>query len=98
MSGADASHKAVRYLVSGIVQGVGYRFFARRTATRLGLTGFARNLHDGRVEVYGIGNPESLEAFREELSRGPEGATVADVTEEDAALDARFETGFSIER
>lgn len=98
MSEAIASHKAARYFVTGIVQGVGYRFFARRTATRLGVTGFAKNLHDGRVEVYGIGATESLAAFRMELGRGPEGATISGVTEEDATVDPRFTAGFSIER
>jgi acylphosphatase len=46
---------AYRYLVKGRVQGVGYRYFALRTAERLGVTGFVRNLSDGRVEVVGEG-------------------------------------------
>jgi acylphosphatase len=98
VSEVAASYRAARYFVSGIVQGVGYRFFARRTAIRLGLTGFAKNLDDGRVEVYGIGTVESLAAFRNELSRGPQGAAVSAVTEEAAPLDPLFAAGFSIER
>jgi len=80
------------------VQGVGYRFFARRIAEQLRLAGFAKNLSDGRVEVYAIGPAESLAAFREELNRGPEGSRVSSVAEEDAAIDSRFAKIFSIER
>jgi len=80
------------------VQGVGYRFFARRIAEQLRLAGFAKNLSDGRVEVYAIGPAESLAAFRKELNRGPEGSLVSSVAEEDAAIDSRFAKIFSIER
>jgi acylphosphatase len=97
VSEVSTSYKAARYLVSGTVQGVGYRFFAKRTATRLGLTGFAKNLHDGRVEIYAVGTVESLALFRLELSRGPQGAAVSGVTQEDAEIDPRFATNFSIE-
>lgn len=89
--------RAVRYLVKGTVQGVGYRFFARRAALRLGLTGFTKNLDDGRVEVYAIGTVESLAALRDELSRGPFGATVSGLVQENAEIDPRFTKSFSIE-
>jgi acylphosphatase len=98
VSAAGATRKAARYFVSGLVQGVGYRFFARRLAEQLQLTGFAKNLRDGRVEVYAIGLAESLEAFREGLNRGPEGSMVSSVAEEDAMVEARFSKIFSIER
>jgi acylphosphatase len=98
VSEVTASYRAARYFVSGIVQGVGYRFFAGRAAARLGLKGFAKNLRDGRVEVYGIGTLESLAAFRTELLRGPQGATVTAVMEEDATVDWRFAANFLIER
>ena len=98
MSEGAAPRKAARYFISGVVQGVGYRFFARRTADRLRLTGFARNLADGRVEVYAIGPAESLAALRIELSRGPRSASVSKVSEEDAAVDPLYATEFSIER
>jgi acylphosphatase len=93
-----APRKAARYFVSGLVQGVGYRFFARQLAEQLHLAGFARNLRDGRVEVYAIGSAESLAAFRKELNRGPQGSLVSSVAEEDAAVDSRFAKIFSIER
>ncbi len=89
--------RARRYYVSGVVQGVGYRFFAHRTALRLDLTGYVKNLLDGRVEVYAIGPPGVLQMLRGELERGPRGASVSDVSEMDAPIDTQFAEGFSIE-
>jgi acylphosphatase len=88
---------ARRYYVNGMVQGVGYRYFAKGAAKRLGVAGYARNLRDGRVEVYAIGFPESLDILRSELHRGPGSARVSGVTEEAAPLDSRFADQFSIE-
>jgi acylphosphatase len=86
-----------RYFVSGMVQGVGYRYFAMRAAQRLGLGGYAKNLPDGRVEVYAVASASKLGEFREELKRGPQGASVAGVAEEEAPLLPDFAKGFSIE-
>lgn len=72
---------ARRYLVSGVVQGVGYRFFALRAARARGLKGWVRNLPDGRVEALAAGDRADLDAFREELLRGPRGALVRAVEE-----------------
>jgi acylphosphatase len=88
---------AKRYYVSGMVQGVGYRYFAARAARQLGIAGFAKNLNDRRVEVYAIAPPSALKAFRSELRRGPSGATVDDVTEAAAEIDPQFAHKFSIE-
>jgi acylphosphatase len=63
-------------LVSGYVQGVGYRYYALRAAERLGLTGYARNLFSGEVEVVAEGAPELLRELLDELRRGPGGALV----------------------
>ena len=90
--------RARRYYVSGIVQGVGYRFFAERVARRLNLAGYVMNLRDGRVEVYAVGSENLLATLREELERGPRAASVTDVAEEEAPVEARFSSGFSIER
>ena len=90
--------QARRYRISGTVQGVGFRYFASRTARQLGITGYAKNLRDGRVEVYAIGTQEKLASLRKELQRGPRSAVVSDVMEEDAAIEPKFEQGFSIER
>jgi acylphosphatase len=51
---------AKRYYVSGIVQGVGYRYFAQGVAERLEIAGYTRNLRDDRVEVYAIGSETSM--------------------------------------
>jgi acylphosphatase len=87
-----------RYFISGMVQGVGYRYFAQRAAQRLVMMGFAKNLRDGRVEVYAIGHEAALTKFRAELERGPDGASVSSVSEEDAPLVEEFSKRFSIER
>jgi acylphosphatase len=89
--------RAKRYYVSGIVQGVGYRYFAQRMAARLGISGYTRNLSDGRVEVYAIAPAESHGALRAALERGPQSASVSRVAEEDTEIEAQFAEGFSIE-
>ena len=62
---------ARKYLISGQVQGVGYRFFAQRVAARHQVRGYVRNLADGRVEVIAEGPPESVEGFKHDLAAGP---------------------------
>lgn len=84
------------YFVSGIVQGVGFRYFAQHAAERLHVSGYARNLPDGRVEVYAIGAAEHLAKLRSALERGPWGASVSGVREEDAAIDSNYANGFVI--
>lgn len=86
-----------RYYVSGMVQGVGFRYFAQRAAQRLGLAGYVRNLADGRVEVYAIGDAAALGKLRTELERGPRAAQVSSVAEEEAVLDSGYARGFSVE-
>ncbi len=88
--------KARRYFVSGIVQGVGFRYFTQHMAERLHLTGYVRNLPDGRVEVYAIGPDEQLTQLRSGLEGGPWGASVSEVGEEGASIDAQYATGFVI--
>jgi acylphosphatase len=65
-----------RFLVSGMVQGVGFRWYVARHARSLGLVGFARNLPDGRVEVVVGGPEESLPALEQLLRTGPANAQV----------------------
>lgn len=76
---------------------MGYRYFAQRVAVRLGLAGYAKNLRDGRVEVYAIGPAEQIAVFRCELERGPRAAEVTEVIEEEAGVEERYGSGFSIE-
>ena len=78
------------------MQGVGYRYFARDAAESLHLTGFVRNLRDGRVEAYAIGTADKLSRFRSALEKGPRGALVQGVTEELAGVDPRFDLDFGI--
>ena len=67
--------------ISGRVQGVGFRWFVREEARRLGLSGWVTNLPTGEVEVAAGGTPESLERLRRALSVGPAGATVEQTAE-----------------
>lgn len=89
--------QAKLFFVSGMVQGVGYRFFVQRIADRLGIAGYAKNLPDGRVEVYAIGTEGQLQSLRAELKRGPRAASVDEVGEQEAEIEPRYARGFSIE-
>ncbi len=67
-----------------MVQGVGFRYFTLDVACTLGLNGFVRNLPDGRVEVWAEGVPRAIEQLRAQLSRGPAGSQVSEITDETA--------------
>ena len=86
---------ARKYYIGGQVQGVGFRYFAQRVAREFGVLGWARNLDDGRVEVYAQGTPHQLEDFEAEMRVGPPRATVRQLTVEEAAAEARVD-GFHI--
>lgn len=88
--------KAKRFFVSGKVQGVGYRYFAMDTAEQMGITGYAKNLADGRVEVYAIGTSAQLRDFSRQLRRGPALASVAEVAEVEAEILLDCSSGFSV--
>jgi acylphosphatase len=77
----------VRFLVSGHVQGVGFRWFVARHARQLGLAGYARNLGDGRVEVVAAGEPGAVEQLERLLQRGPAHAQVESVDRAEPADD-----------
>ena len=95
MSG-QATDKRVcfRCLVAGRVQGVFFRASTREQALRLGLTGYVRNLMDGRVEVLACGEPVQVGQLREWLRNGPPMADVTGVACEPAAFQhlSGFET------
>ena len=80
----------VRCYVSGRVQGVWYRAYTRRKALELGITGYARNLPDGRVEVLACGEETAVAALREWLWEGPPRAQVTDVTWRTAPVQELF--------
>ncbi|MDD8015004.1 MAG: acylphosphatase [Acidobacteriota bacterium] len=69
----------VHVLISGRVQGVAFRFFTEKWASSLGLTGWVRNLFDGRVEIVAEGGREEISRFLEFLREGPRHAHVEDV-------------------
>lgn len=72
---------ARKFLFSGNVQGVGFRFFTQRVAARYQIRGYVKNLEDGRVEAFAQGVDMSVEAFKQDLSAGPRFAKVNDVEE-----------------
>ena len=69
----------VHVVVSGRVQGVGFRWFVRAAARRYGLAGWVRNLPDGTVEVAASGEDLTIRALMRELQHGPDGADVETV-------------------
>ena len=70
---------AQKAFVSGRVQGVGFRYTTAERAQDLGLSGWVRNLHDGRVEVFVQGDRPSLDVFMSWLELGPSAAEVTEV-------------------
>lgn len=84
-----------RFYISGRVQGVFFRESTRSEAERLGLTGHAVNLDDGRVEVLACGDADSLDQLARWLREGPSAADVTDVSRQDAddSPPERFTTG-----
>ncbi len=78
---------ARRYFIRGRVQGVGYRYFVEQVAHELGVTGYTRNLEDGRVEVYAIGTAQQLDELSGRLRRGPRWADVRAVEAHEAPVE-----------
>ncbi|MFW5453968.1 acylphosphatase [Thioalkalivibrio sulfidiphilus] len=85
MSSHFEKHCARRFLVSGRVQGVFYRASTRREAQRLGLSGHAKNLPDGRVEVLAAGPCAAVDELEAWLWQGPPAAQVDEVLAEEFA-------------
>ena len=69
----------IHALISGRVQGVGFRWATRKEATRLGLCGWVRNLPDGRVELTAEGDAATVETFLRWCHQGPPNAAVEHV-------------------
>ncbi len=88
---------ARKFLLSGLVQGVGFRFFTQRVAARYQVRGYVRNLADGRVEAWAQGPEKSVEAFKHDITAGPRYSRVDEV--EEIVLDPSSEySSFRIER
>lgn len=84
--------------VTGVVQGVGFRWFVREKARRLGLAGWVRNLPDGSVEVAASGEEGQIELLRGELRKGPSGAAVEVVAPVSSMPDVPLADPFAILR
>ena len=78
---------ARRFLIRGRVQGVGYRYFAQKAAAQWNVSGYARNLEDGSVEVYAIGTAGQLSELAGTLRTGPPFSDVRSVDAQEAALE-----------
>lgn len=85
------------YIVSGRVQGVGFRRFVEKQASNYSISGIVRNLEDGRVEFFAKGTEESLEEFERAVRRGPMLSAVREVIsktlEKPEGLDEDWSTG-----
>jgi acylphosphatase len=88
---------ARRYMVTGHVQGVGYRNFVEHTAGKLNVDGYVRNRRDGSVEVFAMGTAEELQKLRKALERGPIMAQVSRVAEEASDVEAKYIGNFTVE-
>ena len=74
-------------MISGRVQGVGFRYFTQNAAAREGVTGWVQNLPDGRVEAFVEGDEEAVTRVERAIRSGPSGARIehVDVQDEEAA-------------
>ncbi len=88
--------KAIVARVTGVVQGVGFRYATVHEARRLGITGWVRNTDDGSVEVFAEGVPETVAALTAWLHRGPPGAFVRNVSVADRPYSGAYDR-FSVE-
>jgi acylphosphatase len=79
-----ANRETRRYVVSGRVQGVGFRWFVEREAAQIGVTGWVRNTQDGDVEIMATGSREQHSSLRQKLQEGPRASRVDEVSESNA--------------
>ena len=82
--------KGVHLLVTGMVQGVGFRYYVHHAARRHYLAGWVKNLEDGRVEVLAEGEEEELRLFVKEIEKGSRFSSVKDVQTEWQAYSNKF--------
>jgi acylphosphatase len=87
---ADNSPAQIQVLVSGDVQGVGFRDFTMRNAKRLGLKGYAKNLENGKVEIVAEGPKFDLDKLIARVKRGPRTATVKGVEVENLKFTGKY--------
>lgn len=80
------------FVVTGVVQGVGFRWFARREARALGLVGWVKNRADGSVQAVAVGDEPALARFEEALRRGPPSSVVERVVRSSVPENENFES------
>jgi acylphosphatase len=96
MTSTEKATQALRFVVRGRVQGVGFRWFVEREAHVLGVSGWVRNNADGSVEVLAQGTRDQILGLRSRLRQGPRAARVDDVEESEVGPVAGL-TSFRIE-
>ena len=96
MTSTEKATQALRFVVRGRVQGVGFRWFVEREAHVLGVSGWVRNNADGSVEVLAQGTRDQLLGLRSRLRQGPRAARVDEVEESEVGPVAGL-TSFRIE-
>ena len=92
---ATYAEKAIRVTVEGRVQGVGFRYSTRRVAQESNVSGWARNLRSGAVEVWAQGSPTAVDDFLRFLQQGPRGAVVSSIDLVEVEADPAL-SGFEI--
>jgi len=85
-----------RFVISGRVQGVGFRYFVQSVAVRESLSGWVRNLDDGRVETAAAGDKDAMERFERAIRQGPSSARVEHVVVDDTFPMSEHVSGFHI--
>jgi acylphosphatase len=85
-------------IISGRVQGVGFRHFTYKKARELGIKGWVKNLQDGSVETFFTGSPEDVNTMKERLKEGPVRARVQKIEEVELTTDNDSFNDFSIRR
>jgi acylphosphatase len=88
---------ARKFIISGLVQGVGFRFFVQRASARHQVRGYVKNLPDGRVEALAEGDEKSVENFKHDLTAGPTYSNVEHI-EEIVLEPGKLYSSFRIER
>lgn len=86
----QAARRQIHLFVSGRVQGVGFRYFVYETAEREGISGWVRNLPDGRVEIVAQGTVLALEAFVRAVQKGPPSSHVESLAKQQEPLSRPF--------
>lgn len=81
-----------KFIVYGFVQGVGYRYYAYKSAEKYGIVGYAKNLYDGTVEIIAEGDLDKLQLFKLDLLQGPSRSQVEKIVEENCMLPTEYDT------